>query len=66
MHLKYQIKFTNQFKRDVELSTKQGKDTDKLFKVVEQLANDIPLEKKYKNQELSGDYKGYYECQIGC
>lgn len=62
--MKYEIKFTTQFKKDLKLAKKQGKDTEKLFHVVEKLANDIPLEAKYRNHELSGNFKGCRECHI--
>lgn len=29
--MKYEVKFTSQFKRDLKLAKKQGKDIDKLF-----------------------------------
>ena len=42
--MKYEIRFTTQFKKDLKLAKKQGKDIDKLFSVIEQLANGKPLE----------------------
>ncbi len=35
--MKYEVKFTNQFKKDLKLARRQGKDTEKLFEVVENL-----------------------------
>ena len=32
--MKYEVKFTNQFKKDLKLAKKQNKDLDKLFEVV--------------------------------
>ena len=43
---------------------KQGKNLDKLFDVVERLANGKTLEAKYRDHDLSGDYKGCRECHI--
>jgi len=37
--MRYEVKFTNQFKKDLKLAQKQDKDTDKLFEVIEKLAN---------------------------
>lgn len=54
--MKYEVRFTSQFKKDLKLSAKQGKDTDKLFSVVEKLANGETLEEKYRDHTLSGDY----------
>ncbi len=62
--MKYEIKFTNQFKKDLKLAKKQGKNTDKLFTVIELLANGEPLPQKYQDHDLSGDYKGCRECHI--
>ena len=37
--MKYEIRFTAQFKKDLKLAKKQGKDTDELFTVIEKLSN---------------------------
>ena len=62
--MKYIVDFTTQFKKDIKLAKKQGKDTDKIFEVVEKLANDEVLEAKYKDHCLTGDYKDCRECHI--
>lgn len=62
--MKYEIKFSGQFKKDLKLAKKQGKNLDKLFDVVERLANGDVLEAKYRDHDLSGDYKGCRECHI--
>ncbi len=62
--MKYEVKFTNQFKKDLKLAKKQGKDTDKLFEAIEMLANDEALPAKYRDHDLTGDYKGCRECHI--
>lgn len=62
--MKYEIKVTGQFKKDLKLAKKQGKNLDKLFDVVERLANGEVLEAKYRDHDLSGDYKGCRECHI--
>ena len=62
--MKYEVRFSGQFKKDLKLAKKQGKDIDKLFAIVEQLANGIPLEQKHKDHFLSGDYIGCRECHI--
>ena len=36
--MKYEVKFTNQFKRDLKLAKKQGKDINKLFEVISTIA----------------------------
>lgn len=51
-------------KKDLKLAKKQGKSMDKLFSVIEQLANGQALEDKYRDHDLSGNYKGCRECHI--
>ena len=60
----YEIRFTSQFKKDLKLAKKQGRNTDKLFSVIEQLANGQPLEEKYRDHALTGNYKGCRECHV--
>ena len=62
--MKYEVKFTTQFKKDLKLAKKQNKDIEKLFKIVELLANGEKLDFKYKDHDLSGNYKGTRECHI--
>ena len=62
--MKYEVKFTNQFKKDLKLIKKQNNELDKLYTVIEKLANGEKLEEKYKEHFLSGNYKGCRECHI--
>lgn len=62
--MKYKIKFTNQFKKDLKLAKKQNRDLDKLFDVVHILADGRTLDTKYRDHDLSGKYKGTRECHI--
>ena len=62
--MKYEVRFSGQFKRDLKLAKKQGKNIEKLFSVVERLAQGQPLAPKYKDHPLSGDYHGCRECHI--
>ena len=62
--MKYTIKFTTQFKRDLKLAKKQSKDIDKLFEIIEILANGNQLPTKYRDHELTGNYKDTRECHI--
>ena len=62
--MKYEVKFTNQFKKDLKLAKKQNKDLDKLFDVVNVLADGGILDARYRDHDLSGDYKGTRECHI--
>ena len=62
--MKYAVKFTNQFKKDLKLAKKQNKDLDKLFEVVNILASGGTLDARYRDHDLSGNYKGTRECHV--
>lgn len=62
--MKYEVKFTSQFKKDLKLAKKQNKNLEKLFSVIETLANGDTLDEKYRDHELIGNYKGTRECHI--
>lgn len=64
--MKYDVDFTNVFKKQIKKITKQGKDLNKLKNVVKKLASDIKLEEKYKDHSLIDDknYKNCRECHI--
>lgn len=62
--MKYEVKFTNQFKKDLKLAKKQNKDLDKLFGVVDILANGEKLDERYRDHGLSGEYQGTRECHV--
>ena len=62
--MSYEIRFTTRFKKDVKQISKQGKKLDKLYNIVQKLADKIPLEQKYRDHELRGDYEGFRECHI--
>lgn len=62
--MRYEIDITNQFKKDLKLARKQGKNEDRLWEVVEMLANDEELDPKYKDHNLTGNYAGYRECHV--
>lgn len=62
--MKYEIKPSNQFKRDVRLAKKRGYDLSLLTYVIEKLANGETLEEKYRDHQLSGSFGIYRECHI--
>ena len=43
---------------------KRGKDLEKLKYVVNELANQRPLDEKYRDHELTGNYRNFRECHI--
>jgi mRNA interferase YafQ len=62
--MKYEVKFTTQFKKDLKLAKKQNKNLDQLFEVVNILAEGGTLDARYRDHDLSGNYKGTRECHI--
>ena len=62
--MKYEVKFTNQFKKDLKLARKQNKNMDNLLEIIDILANGGTLENKYCDHGLSGKYSGTRECHI--
>lgn len=62
--MKYEVKYTTQFKKDLKLAKKQKKNLDILFDVIDKLANGKKLDSKYRDHDLSGDYAGTRECHI--
>ncbi len=62
--MKYEVRFTNQFKKDLKLAQKQHKNIDKLLAVIEKLANGEKLEPKFQDHYLSGKYEGCRECHL--
>lgn len=62
--MKYDVQFTNQFKKDLRLAKKQNKNLDKLFEVINILANGCSLDARYKDHGLTGNYKGTRECHV--
>ena len=51
--MKYEVKFTNQFKKDLKLAKKQSKNLDKLFEVVNILADGGSLDARYRDHLCS-------------
>ncbi|MBR7034048.1 MAG: type II toxin-antitoxin system YafQ family toxin [Clostridia bacterium] len=62
--MKYEIRLTSRFKKDVKLIQKQGKDLEKLFSVVEKIAEGEELAPSFRDHSLSGEYSGCRECHI--
>jgi mRNA interferase YafQ len=53
-----------QFKRDVKLVQKRGKDMTKLRDVILLLSEEAPLPPRYKDHPLSGEWKHHRDCHI--
>jgi mRNA interferase YafQ len=58
------IYFTTQFKKDYKRLKKQRKNLDQLKVVIAKLAAGEKLEPKYRDHDLSGNWKGHRDCHI--
>lgn len=58
------IKYHTMFKKDFKRIKKRGYDISRLEKIVESLANEVPLPEQFKDHNLSGNYNGFRECHI--
>jgi mRNA interferase YafQ len=61
---KYEVKFTSAMKKDMKKVVKRHYDLTLFAEIVEKIANGIPLEEKYKDHELEGNWVGHRECHI--
>lgn len=62
--MKYEVKPSNQFKKDVKLAQKRGYNINILTDVIKKLANGETLDAKYRDHQLSGNYGSFRECHI--
>ena len=62
--MKRKIQIRSSFKKDLKRIKKAGLDMNKLFTVVEKLANDEILEENYRDHKLAGNNTGCRECHI--
>lgn len=62
--MKYTIKPTNQFKKDLKRMQKQHKPLDLLYDVLKLLAGGASLPEKHRDHMLAGNYRGCRECHI--
>ena len=58
------IRRTSQFKRDVKRMQRQGREVERLKRVLEALVAGEPLAAKHRDHVLVGQYKGTRECHI--
>jgi len=61
---KREVRRSAQFRKDVRLAHKQGKDISLLDELIVRLANDEPLSEKHRDHALSGNWKGHRECHV--
>ena len=61
---KFKIKWTKQYKKDIKIAKKRRYKIEELQEVVFQLANDLPLDEKYRDHALEGNWANHRECHI--
>ena len=58
------VRYSAKFKKDYKAITKRGYNPQLLQDVLTILCNEQPLPPRYKDHNLSGNYKGHRECHI--
>jgi mRNA interferase YafQ len=56
--------YAGQFKRDVKLAQKRGKDISKLKVLLQLIINNMPLPATYLDHPLKGDWRGCRDAHI--
>lgn len=59
-----EIYFHARFKKDMKRIKKRGLPLSELQIVIDMLANDFPLPKRYRDHALTGNFIGLRECHI--
>ena len=62
--MKYNLRYTGEFKRSLKRCLKRGYDEQLLTDVLKILATEGRLPEKYNPPILNGQYEGYWECHI--
>lgn len=55
---------SNRFKKDLKQIIRRGYRIELLDEVVNKLADKKPLDEKYRDHALTGDYLGFRECHV--
>lgn len=62
--MKYTIRTSNGFLKNLKTCKKRGYDIEKLWDIIEMLKNGETLPASCRPHKLVGDYKGKWECHI--
>ena len=62
--MKYTLKPTSKFQKDLKRIQKRGYDISLLTEIIKKLANGEQLPEKNRDHSLSGEYSGCRECHI--
>lgn len=58
------LEATSKFRKEYKLAKKRGLDMNLLETVIDTLLEEKPLDEKYRDHALSGNYSGFRECHI--
>ncbi|MBR4598832.1 MAG: type II toxin-antitoxin system YafQ family toxin [Treponema sp.] len=61
---KYNINYTSAMKKDLKRAEKRGYDMKEIAEIIFKLANDEPLEERYHDHNLEGNWAGHRELHI--
>ena len=56
--------YTNQFEKDLKKMLRRGKDAEKIKAVIVQLTSGAPLQHRYRDHALIGNFKARRECHV--
>ena len=59
-----ELKKTSQFRKDLKRVVKRRLDIDLMDEIIQTLRERKPLNPKYRDHALTGDYAGFRECHI--
>ena len=62
--MKYTIRQTKKFRKELKKMLKRGADRTKLSAVVKMLAKGETLPPQYQDHPLHGDYEGHRDCHV--
>ena len=62
--MKFELETTARYRKDIKRVRKQGLDLSLLDAVIQTLLDGKPLDPKYKDHALIGNYLGFRECHI--
>jgi mRNA interferase YafQ len=58
------IRYSKKFQKNLELMIRRGKDPEKIKVIIACLAEGSPLEVKYRDHPLVGNFAGFRDCHI--
>jgi len=56
--------YSGKFKKELKLMEKRNLDMRKIFTVMRDLQNEVPLQPRHREHPLSGDFSGFLECHV--